>query len=78
MHLYDIDLEREGVVTYQGGSLVRGEEIAPPVFSPCGYLGLSIGLDLRFPELYRELVLKGAQTLLVPSQVHPTAGANHW
>ena len=45
----------------------RGHEIADPVYSPCGYLGLSISFDVRFPEMYRTMVNKGAQTLLVPS-----------
>lgn len=41
-------------------SIEKGNKIADPVYSPCGYLGLSISFDLRFPEMYRELVLKGA------------------
>ena len=57
---------------------MKGGQIVDPVYSPCGYLGLSISFDLRFPELYRELVLKGAQTLLVPAQFLPITGAHHW
>lgn len=57
MHLFDIDL------TSKGGSVMneikhinRGTEIQDPIYSPCGYLGLSISFDVRFPEMYRELV----------------------
>lgn len=57
---------------------MRGTNITDPVYSPCGYLGLSISFDLRFPELYRQLVLKGAQTLLVPAHFLPNTGAHHW
>lgn len=61
MHLIDIDLSHKGGRQLrESTSIVRGDKIADPVYSPCGYLGLSISFDLRFPELYRHLVLKGA------------------
>ena len=61
MHLIDIDLSHKGGRQIrESQSIVKGDRIVDPVYSPCGYLGLSISFDLRFPELYRELVLKGA------------------
>ncbi|HBA67470.1 MAG TPA: acyltransferase, partial [Methylococcaceae bacterium] len=41
-------------------------------------LGLSVCYDLRFPELYRNLVAKGAEILLVPSAFTAQTGAAHW
>jgi predicted amidohydrolase len=42
-------------------------------------LGLSICFDLRFPELYRKLVLeKKANVLLVPSAFTRETGEAHW
>ncbi|MBN8554413.1 MAG: carbon-nitrogen hydrolase family protein [Deltaproteobacteria bacterium] len=42
-------------------------------------LGLSICFDLRFPELYRRLVLeKNANLLLVPSAFTRETGEAHW
>jgi predicted amidohydrolase len=41
-------------------------------------VGLSICYDLRFPELYRALALKGARLLLVPSAFTAHTGAAHW
>mmetsp|Transcript_17807 Transcript_17807/g.30182 ORF Transcript_17807/g.30182 Transcript_17807/m.30182 type:complete len:182 (-) Transcript_17807:160-705(-) len=79
LHLFDIDLTiHGGIAVDESHAIERGEEIAEPMFSPIGYLGLSVGFDVRFPELYREMVLKGAQTLLVPSHFLPQTGANHW
>lgn len=72
MHLFDVDMtSKGGVLMNEAQSIERGETIEDPIYSPCGYLGLSISFDVRFPEMYRELVLKGAQTLLVPSHFLP-------
>ena len=77
--MFDIDLSgKGGIVFSESQQTQRGYKVEDPVYSPCGYLGLSISFDLRFPELYRDLVLKGAQTLLVPSQFLPVTGAHHW
>ena len=79
LHLFDVDLSSKGGITMSESSAIqRGTEITDPVYSPCGYLGLSISFDLRFPEMYRYLVLRGAQMLLVPSHFQPQTGASHW
>ena len=49
---------------------------APPQTSVT--LGLTICYDLRFPELYRSLALRGAQILCVPSAFTAHTGAAHW
>jgi len=41
-------------------------------------VGLSICYDLRFPELYRALAVRGAQVLLVPSAFTEATGRDHW
>ncbi len=41
-------------------------------------VGLTICYDLRFPELYRSLALRGAQVLLVPAAFTAYTGAAHW
>ena len=41
-------------------------------------MGLSISNDYRYPELYREYVLKGAQVLVVSSAVFEKTVAAHW
>lgn len=40
--------------------------------------GLSICYDLRFPELYRELVGAGAEVIAVPSAFTAVTGRDHW
>jgi deaminated glutathione amidase len=46
---------------------------APPLLA-----GMSICYDLRFPELYRALALRGAGLLFVPSAFTAYTGAAHW
>jgi nitrilase len=41
-------------------------------------LGLSICYDLRFPELYRALIDKGADVLIVPAAFTYKTGKLHW
>ncbi|NLF40588.1 carbon-nitrogen hydrolase family protein [bacterium] len=40
--------------------------------------GMSICYDLRFPELYREQVARGAGVLLIPSDFTRRTGQKHW
>jgi deaminated glutathione amidase len=54
MHLFDVDLtSKGGLQLKESTSIERGKGIVDPIYSPCGYLGLSISFDLRFPEMYR-------------------------
>jgi predicted amidohydrolase len=41
-------------------------------------LGLTVCYDLRFPELYRILAVRGARVLTVPSAFTAVTGAAHW
>ena len=41
-------------------------------------VGLSICYDLRFPELYRGLMVLGAEVLTVPSAFTAVTGEAHW
>jgi predicted amidohydrolase len=40
--------------------------------------GLATCYDLRFPELFRQLVMKGARLLLVPAAFTMQTGRDHW
>src|SRR5439155_12205126 len=41
-------------------------------------LGLSVCYDLRFPELYRELAVRGARILIVPAAFTLATTRDHW
>jgi nitrilase len=46
--------------------------------TPVGRLGLSVCYDMRFPELYRELVAQGAEWLAMPAAFTVPTGLAHW
>jgi len=76
IHLFDLGPPghpalRESAQVRPGRRVVLAE-------TPAGCLGLSICYDLRFPELYRRLRLKGAQILAAPSAFTVATGKAHW
>ena len=76
IHLFDIDIpgrvsERESNAVAPGGEVVTVDIDGVRV-------GMSICYDLRFPELYRQLAIDGAQVLLVPAAFTAHTGRDHW
>ena len=76
MHLFDVDIPG-GVRFAESRTCARGDALVV-ADTALGRLGLSICYDLRFPELYRELVDRGAQLLAVPSAFTLMTGKDHW
>jgi predicted amidohydrolase len=76
IHMFDVVLD--GVAAYQESNTVqRGEEIV--TFDMDGVtVGLTICYDLRFPELFRILALKGADLIVLPAAFTMTTGKDHW
>lgn len=75
IHMFDVEA---GGVAYRESEHERaGTEI---VSGPVGELslGLSVCYDLRFPELYRILAVRGARLLAVPSAFTLATGRDHW
>ncbi len=77
MHLFDVDLGPQGGAFRESDVIAPGEEIVLGE-TPFGAVGLSICYDLRFPELYREQVSRGARLLCVPAAFAPETGKDHW
>jgi deaminated glutathione amidase len=75
IHMFDVEV---GGVSYRESEHEEpGTEI---VTAPLGELivGLSVCYDLRFPELYRILAVRGARLLTVPSAFTLATGRDHW
>ena len=75
IHMFDV--EAGGVAYRESDHETPGEEI---VSAPVGgvELGLSVCYDLRFPELYRILAVRGARLLAVPAAFTAATGRDHW
>ena len=76
IHLFDIDLPGMEHLK-ESRAVLAGTEIVV-ARSPLGPLGLTICYDLRFPELFRELMRRGARVLSVPSAFTERTGKAHW
>jgi predicted amidohydrolase len=76
IHLFDVNLN-EGE-RYAESRVIEGGKKPVTVQTIYGRLGLTICYDLRFPELYRELVERGAEIFFVPSAFTFTTGKAHW
>ena len=78
IHLFDVDLASSGGVTFlESDRTIAGEEVVV-ADTTIGRMGLSICYDLRFPELYRQLVDRGATSLAVPAAFTLMTGKDHW
>ena len=76
IHLFDVDLA--GGVSHKESRTVRpGEEIALFDTEYCK-MGLAICYDVRFPELFRILALRGAKVIFNPAQFALYTGKDHW
>jgi predicted amidohydrolase len=76
IHLFDVELP-DGTQLLESVATLAGAE--PVVVELEGFrFGLSICYDLRFPELYRALVERGAEVLLVPAAFTLQTGKDHW
>ena len=75
IHMFDVDVGavsyRESAIEQAGTEVVLGEADGTK-------LGLTICYDLRFPELYRILALRGARVITVPSAFTERTGRDHW
>lgn len=76
MHLFDVRLGN-GEEYRESNSIEAGDQ-AVVVATPFGRLGLAVCYDLRFPELFRKLLAKGAELFAVPSAFTAHTGRAHW
>jgi predicted amidohydrolase len=75
IHMFDVDVGdvsyRESEIEQAGDEIAIGDAGGTPV-------GLTICYDLRFPELYRILAVRGARVITVPSAFTERTGRDHW
>jgi deaminated glutathione amidase len=75
IHLFDV--EAGGVAYRESEHEQAGEEIVSAPLDGVE-LGLTVCYDLRFPELYRILAVRGARLIAVPSAFTAATGRDHW
>jgi predicted amidohydrolase len=76
VHMFDVEIE--GHVYRESALEDPGDEIVLSATAQGVELGMSICYDLRFPELYRILALRGARVLPLPAAFTLPTTRDHW
>lgn len=77
VHLSKIILSDNATIVRESDNVKNGDSVEI-VKTKIGVLGFSICFDMRFPEIYRTLFLKGAEIIFVPSAFTMFTGKDHW
>ncbi len=76
LHMFDVEIEgkpyRESDTDEAGNEIVTSELVNGTK------LGLSICYDVRFPELYRALALRGSRVVAIPAAFTVPTTRDHW
>ncbi len=81
VHLFDVDLPDGTKLLESGATSAGSEPVVSEISGRAGKpfsLGMTVCYDLRFPELYRKLVERGARIVTVPAAFTLTTGKDHW
>ena len=76
IHMFDIEVD--GVVYRESEHSEPADEVVLSETANGVGLGLTVCYDLRFPELYRILALRGARIVTVPANFTRVTGEAHW
>lgn len=80
IHMFDVEID--GISYRESDAEEAGTHIVSHVLDRPGNtawnLGLSVCYDLRFPELYRVLALRGTHVITVPAAFTERTGRDHW
>lgn len=76
MHLFDVRISEQEA--HQESRTIEPGDKVVVVDTPVGRIGLTVCYDMRFPELYRHLVLQGAEIFAVPAAFTAVTGLAHW
>jgi predicted amidohydrolase len=76
IHLYDVELAGQPPFR-ESATFTAGEQVVTHDVEGTR-VGLSTCYDIRFPELYRALMVAGAQVFTIPSQFQFQTGVDHW
>ena len=76
IHMFDVDLDNGE--SWRESAVYRPGEVARTVDLGGAALGMGICYDIRFPHLFRDLALDGAEILTAPAAFTRQTGEAHW
>jgi len=76
LHMFDVEVDGQ---TYRESDAEEpGDEVVVTTAGDGVEVGMSVCYDLRFPELYRALAVRGARVIAVPSAFTLATTRDHW
>ena len=78
IHLFDVMVNGDSQEHYAESETIDAGANLSVVDTPFGRLGLAVCYDLRFPELFRAMVVEGAEIIVLPSAFTAVTGRAHW
>jgi deaminated glutathione amidase len=76
IHMFDVQLNAGNIYRESDSYAAGGAAIVADL--PAAKLGMSVCYDVRFPELFRQLAMAGAQIIAVPAAFTRITGEAHW
>ncbi|HEX7301237.1 MAG TPA: carbon-nitrogen hydrolase family protein [Solirubrobacteraceae bacterium] len=76
VHMFDVEVE--GTVYRESDHEAPGDEVVVSATADGVELGLTVCYDVRFPELYRILAVRGARIVTVPAAFTVPTTRDHW
>ena len=76
IHMFDVQLNAGNVYRESDSYAPGGEAVVASL--PAARLGLTVCYDVRFPDLFRQLAVSGAQIIAVPAAFTKITGEAHW
>lgn len=75
VHLFDVDIP--SMRFSESATFTPGDSVT--VFDTrFGRMGVAVCFDIRFPELFRAMAVRGAQVIFLPAQFNTVTGPAHW
>jgi nitrilase len=76
-HLFDVRIVETGEQYVESETIEAGEDIVV-VDTPFAKLGIAVCYDLRFPELFRNMLEHQVDVIVIPSAFTAITGSAHW
>jgi len=77
MHLFDVHIPERDEHYEESGWTEPGTDLVVAE-TPFGRLGFAVCYDLRFPELFRRMTVRGVDIFVLPSAFTAATGRAHW
>jgi predicted amidohydrolase len=77
IHLFDVHVASSAETFAESRTIAPGNE-SVVLDTPVGRMGLAVCYDLRFPEMFRQMLEQNIELLVLPTAFTYATGAAHW